>query len=208
MKSELDTAWTFVMSWCTTNRNLPAFSKYPFSNNSPQNEDALNWDLYRLSLTRMTYLMEMFSHWRATCSYPLKRYRFQRLPSGKLQRFWHLLICRDGRLQESGICQHPRTRGHRCDGAFLPEVKCILTPHPDLTAVNLTWKMVQCQVKTTLVGTVMASALNSDALKQTNPPPSIGLVLSANLLRDKTALQWVTELEYGSSHLILRNIDL
>ena len=68
--------------------------------------------------------------------------------------------------------------------------------------------MVQCQVKTTLVGTVMASALNSDALKQTNPPPSIGLMLSANLLRDKAALQWVTELEYGSSHLILRNIDL
>ena len=61
--------------------------------------------------------------------------------------------------------------------------------------------MVQCQVKTTLVGTVMAPALNSDALKQTNPPPSTGLVLSATLLRDKTALQWVTELEYGSSHL-------
>ena len=135
---------------------------------------------------------------------PAKRYRFQRLPSGKRQRFWHLLICRDGRLQESGICQHPRTRGHRCDGAFLSEVKCILTPHPDLTAVNLTWKMVQCQVKTTLVGTVMASALNSDALKQTNPPPSIGLVLSANLLREKTALQWVTELEHGPSYLIFK----
>ena len=64
--------------------------------------------------------------------------------------------------------------------------------------------MVQCQVKTTLVGTVMASALNSDALKQTNPPPSIGLVLSANLLRDKTALQWVTELDHGPSHLIFK----
>lgn len=56
MKSELDTAWTMVMSWCTTNRKLPGFVKYPFNYNSPQNEDALNWDLYRLSLARIRYL--------------------------------------------------------------------------------------------------------------------------------------------------------
>ena len=49
-----------------------------------------------------------------------------------------------------------------------------------------------------------ASALNSEARQQTNPPPSIGLVLSANLLPDKTALQWVTKLHHGPSHLIFK----
>ena len=108
MKSELDTAWTFVMSWCTTNRNLPAFSKYPFSNNSPQNEDALNWDLYRLSLTRMTYLMEMFSHWRATCSYPLKGIDFRDYLRGNFNDF-------DISFVGTGVCkkvEYVNIRGH------------------------------------------------------------------------------------------------
>ena len=65
---------------------------------------------------------------------------------------------------------------------------------------------MQCQVKTTLVGMEMASALNSDARKQPNPPPSIGLVLTANLLRDKTALQWVTELDQSPSDLIFKKL--
>ena len=87
MNSELDTAWTMVMSWCTTNRKLPAFVKYPFNYNSPQNEDALNWDLYRLSLARMRYLQEMSTHWRATCSYPLKGIDFRDYLRGNFQDF-------------------------------------------------------------------------------------------------------------------------
>ena len=57
---------------------------------------------------------------------------------------------------------------------------------------------VQLHVKTTLVG--MARSLNSDARKQPNPPPGIGLGLTANLPRDKTALQRVlyTELDQRS----------
>ena len=109
MKSELDTAWTFVMSWCTTNRNLPAFSKYPFSYNSPQNEDALNWDLYRLSLTRMTYLMEMFSHWQATCSYPLKGIDFRDYLRGNFNDFDILSFV------GTGVCkkvEYVNIRGH------------------------------------------------------------------------------------------------
>ena len=70
MKSELDTAWTMVMSWTPVNRRLSAFFKIPFKYNSPQNEDALNWDLYRLSLARMRLLQTHSTHWRATCSYP------------------------------------------------------------------------------------------------------------------------------------------
>ena len=61
---------------------------------------------------------------------------------------------------------------------------------------------VQCHVKTTLVG--MARLLNSDARKQPNPPPGIGLGLTANLTRDKTALQRVTGLDQSQSHLIFK----
>ena len=63
---------------------------------------------------------------------------------------------------------------------------------------------VQLHVKTTLVG--MARSLNSDARKQPNPPPGIGLGLTANLPRDKTALQRVlyTELDQSPSHLIFK----
>ena len=70
VKSELDTAWTMMMSWTPANRRLSAFCKIPFKYNAPQNEDALNWDLYRLSLERMRFLQTHSTHWRATCSYP------------------------------------------------------------------------------------------------------------------------------------------
>ena len=62
---------------------------------------------------------------------------------------------------------------------------------------------VQCHVKTTLVqGT--ARSLNSDARKQPNPPPGIGLGLTANLPPDNTALQRVTELDQSPPHLIFK----
>ena len=63
---------------------------------------------------------------------------------------------------------------------------------------------VQRHVKTTLVG--MARSLNSDARKQPNPPLGIGLGLTANLPRGKTALQRVlyTQLDQSPSHLIFK----
>ena len=63
---------------------------------------------------------------------------------------------------------------------------------------------VQRHVKTTLVS--MARSLNSEARKQPNPPPGIGLGLTANLPQDKTALQRVlyTELDQSPWHLILK----
>jgi len=70
MKTEPGTAWTLVMSWSTQNRNLPAFMNIPFKFNSPVNENAQNWNLYRLSLTRMKSLQAHSTHWRSTCSYP------------------------------------------------------------------------------------------------------------------------------------------
>ena len=49
---------------------MPAFQKIPFKYNAPVNENAQNWNLYRLSLARMKSLQSHSTHWRATCSYP------------------------------------------------------------------------------------------------------------------------------------------
>ena len=87
MKSELDTAWTMVMSWTPVNRRLSAFFKIPFKYNSPKNEDAPNWDLYRLSLARMRLLQTHSTHWRATCSYPTHGIDFRDYLRGNFKDF-------------------------------------------------------------------------------------------------------------------------
>ena len=70
MKSEPGTAWTLVMSSSTKHRALPSFRSVPLNGNAPVNENAQNWNLYRLSLTRVRSLQAHSTHWRATCSYP------------------------------------------------------------------------------------------------------------------------------------------
>ena len=87
MKSELDTAWTMVTSWSTSNRHLAVFKKIPFKYNAPQNEDALNWDLYRLSLARMRFLQTHSTQWRATCSYPTHGIDFRDYLHGNFKDF-------------------------------------------------------------------------------------------------------------------------
>ena len=85
LKSEPDTAWTLVMSWSTQYRRLPAFTKIPFKYNAPVNENAKNWNLYRLSLARMRSLQDHSSHWRATCSYPTHGVDFTDYVRGSFQ---------------------------------------------------------------------------------------------------------------------------
>ena len=69
LKCEPGTAWTLVMSWSVGYLWPPPFTKFPFKYNSPVNENAQNWNLYRLSLVRMRSLQGHSTHWRATCSY-------------------------------------------------------------------------------------------------------------------------------------------
>ena len=109
MKSEINTAWTMVMSWCTTNRNLPAFVKIPFKYNSPQNEDALNWDLYRLSLARMRFLQGQSTHWRATCSYPIKGIDFRDYLRGNFKDFNIFDFTGEGKCKK---VEYVNIRGH------------------------------------------------------------------------------------------------
>ena len=75
------------MSWSTLNRKLPAFQKIPFKYNSPVNENAQNWNLYRLSLARMKSLQRHSTHWRATCSYPTHGVDFRDYVRGSFKDF-------------------------------------------------------------------------------------------------------------------------
>ena len=86
-KSEPGTAWTLVMSWANKHRLLPALRDKPFKNNAPVNENAHNWNLYRLSLTRMRSLQSHSTHWRATCSFPTHGVDFTDYIRGKFKDF-------------------------------------------------------------------------------------------------------------------------
>ncbi|XP_068730193.1 uncharacterized protein [Montipora capricornis] len=69
-QSEPGSAWTLVMSWSHSRRSLAPFSTNQFNFDAPVNENAQNWNLYRLSLARIRSLQSHSTHWRATCCFP------------------------------------------------------------------------------------------------------------------------------------------
>ena len=75
------------MSWSNENRALPTFRHTPFNENAPVNENAQNWNLYRLSLTRMQSLQAHSTNWRATCSYPTHGVDFRDYVRGNFKDF-------------------------------------------------------------------------------------------------------------------------
>ena len=75
------------MSWSVAYRKLPPFFSFPFKFNSPVNENAQNWNLYRLSLARMRSLQSHSTHWRVTCSYPIKGIDFRDYLRGNFKDF-------------------------------------------------------------------------------------------------------------------------
>ena len=75
------------MSWSNARRALAPFRSSSFNVNSPVNENAQNWNLYRLSLARMTSLQSHSTHWRATCSYPTHGVDFRDYVRGNFKDF-------------------------------------------------------------------------------------------------------------------------
>ena len=142
MKSELDTAWTMVMSWALVNRKLSPFLKIPFKYNSPQNEDDLNWDLYRLSLARMRFLQGQSTHWRATCSYPINGIDFRDYLRGNFKDF-HIIDYVGG-----GTCkkvEYINIRGHVATDLTVPFWQKLntWTLHTDSTYTHCQFKVAK-----------------------------------------------------------------
>ena len=97
------------MSWANIYRKLPAFLKIPFKYNAPVNENAHNWNFYRLSQARMSSLQGHSTHWRATCGYPTYGVDFRDYLRGNFKDF--NIFDYNG----SGKCmkvEHVNIRGH------------------------------------------------------------------------------------------------
>ena len=144
MKSELDTAWTMGMSWTPVNRRLSAFFKIPFKYNSRQNEDALNWDLYRLSLARMRFQQTHSTHWRATCSYPSHGIDFRDYLHGNFKDFNIFDFVGERQCKK---VEYDNIRGHVCTDLTAPFWQKLntWTLHTDSTHTH-------CQLKTAKFG--------------------------------------------------------
>ena len=66
--SEPNAAWTLIQSHSLQNKN--AFNGKPFYlHDMPINQDAPEWNNYRLSKSRMKSIREVSTHWRATCNF-------------------------------------------------------------------------------------------------------------------------------------------
>ena len=69
--SEAGYAWTLIQSFVLVNNNQ--FKTCRFGDNLPINEDdgVINWNAYRLSLSRMQSVVDASTHLRATCNFPV-----------------------------------------------------------------------------------------------------------------------------------------
>lgn len=61
--------WTLIQSYALKN-NGTFVSKPFYLHDMPINQDAPEWRSYRLSMSRMRYIANSSTHWRATCNYP------------------------------------------------------------------------------------------------------------------------------------------
>ena len=67
--SEPGMAWTLIQSHSFQN-NDPFKEKPFYMHDMPINQDAPEWNSYRLSMSRITSIQKFSTHWRATCNFP------------------------------------------------------------------------------------------------------------------------------------------
>ena len=66
--SEPGFAWTLIQSHSLQN-NIDFKGKAFYLHDLPTNEDAPEWNSYRLSMSRMKSIRNVSTHWRATCNF-------------------------------------------------------------------------------------------------------------------------------------------
>ncbi|KAL9967805.1 hypothetical protein ACROYT_G026101 [Oculina patagonica] len=83
--SEPGFVWTLIQSHSLENND--AFrSKAFYLHDLPINQDAPEWESYRLSMSRMTYIGNSSTHWRATCNFPTNGVDYQDYARTSLDR--------------------------------------------------------------------------------------------------------------------------
>ena len=68
--SEPGAAWTLIQSHSLQNNAAVFKGKAFYLHDMPINQDAPEWNNYRLSLSRMKSIRNVSTHWRATCNFP------------------------------------------------------------------------------------------------------------------------------------------
>ena len=117
MTSESGKAWTLVMSWATSNKDMAEFQSTPLSTDSPVDKDFPNWNKYRMSLSMMNDLSAQSTHWRATCSFPTYGVDYADYVRGKFADFDIV------NFLGNNVCkrmEYVNVRGHQCSDCDLP----------------------------------------------------------------------------------------
>ena len=117
MTSESGKAWTLVMSWATSNKDMAEFQVKSFSSDSPVDENLPNWNKYRMSLDTMNDLSTQSTHWRATCSFPTHGVDYVDYVRGK---FVDLDVVN---FLGGNVCkrvEYVNIRGHECTDCDIP----------------------------------------------------------------------------------------
>jgi hypothetical protein len=69
LSSEPGSVWTLFLSYVLKKRREAPFCIRSLAKNAPVNEDAPNWEAYRMSLKRLEKLASHSTHWRATAGF-------------------------------------------------------------------------------------------------------------------------------------------
>ena len=117
MMSEPGKAWTLVMSWATSNKDMREFRNNAFYLDSPVSGNLPNWNRYRMGLSIMNDLSAQSTHWRATCSFPTHGVDYVDYVRGtfsdfNVMTFRGIYICKK--------TEYLNIRGHSCSGCTSP----------------------------------------------------------------------------------------
>lgn len=117
MTSEAGKAWTLVVSWAKSNKDMPEFQSKKLTDDAPVDKRFPNWNRYRMSLSMINDLSAQSTHWRATCSFPTHGVDYVDYVRGKFQELDVI------NFRGSNICkrmEYVNILGYQCSDCDLP----------------------------------------------------------------------------------------
>ena len=111
MESEPGSAWTLVESFALKNKGVDQVQRHAIQTNVPVNEKTPNWNIYRMSLSQMTFLKAQSTHWRVTCSLPTFGVDYRDYARANFADFDIMTFLGDGVCKKM---EFVNIRGHQC----------------------------------------------------------------------------------------------
>lgn len=109
LTSDATAVWTLFMSEETPGSNV--FKALPLYVNKPTSEHHPNWNLFRLSLSKMKQLAAHSSHWRVTCSFQIDGVVYRDYVRAKIADFDPIHFIG---LKMCKRVEYMNVRGHNC----------------------------------------------------------------------------------------------